>query len=365
MSKLLKSLWISIVALLLFAPLGGRRVYAQTGNIEGDVKGYDGQPMVGIMVTLDRKEIKQHFQVKTDKKGHYFHAGLPVGLYRVGFQQDGKEIYYLDNIKVPLQDTAKGDVNLKAEQERAKSQPPQLSEEQKKAMAQQEEVKKKHEDMKSVFEQGRSLATEKKYDEAIESFKKAGEMDPNQHVVFSNLAEAYKQVKKYDEAIENYNKALAILANKPNPEIEASYHMNMGIVYGLAGKMDNAQAEMKKSAELSPPNASKAYYNLGAMLTNTGKYAEAVEAFKQAVATDPKNADAQYQLGTALVSMATTTPDGKVVPAPGTIEAFQKYLELAPDGKNAQLAKDMISALSGTVTTKYGTEKSEKAAKKR
>ena len=143
MCKPLKLFFISIVAFLLFGPLGVRKVYAQTGNIEGEVKGYDGQPMVGVLVTLDRKEIKQHFQVKTDKKGHYFHAGLPVGLYRVGFQQDGKEIYYLDNIKVPLQDTAKGDVNLKAEQERAKSQPPQLTEEQKKAVAQQEEAKKK------------------------------------------------------------------------------------------------------------------------------------------------------------------------------------------------------------------------------
>jgi tetratricopeptide (TPR) repeat protein len=318
---------------------------------------------VGVLITLDRKEIKQHFQVKTDKKGHYFHAGLPVGFFKVGVQQDGKEIYFLDNIKVPLQDTVTADINLKAEQERAKGQPPVLTEEQKKVLAQQEQEKKKHEDMKGVFEQGRALAAEKKYDEAVETFKKAAEMDPNQHVIFSNMAESYKQLKKYDDAIESYSKALTILANKPSPEIEASYHMNMGIVYGLAGKMDNAQAEMKKSAELSPLNASKAYYNLGAMLTNTGKYAEAVEAFKQSVATDPKNADAQYQLGTGLVGMATTTPDGKVVPAPGTIEAFQKYLELAPDGKYAQSAKDMIAALSTSVQTKYGTERPEKKKK--
>jgi tetratricopeptide (TPR) repeat protein len=363
MLKLLKLLFVAIVVLVLFAPMGGQKVYAQTGNIEGEVKGYDGQPLVGVLITLDRKEIKQHFQVKTDKKGRYFHAGLPVGFYRVGVQQDGKEIWYLDNIKVPLQDTARADVNLKAEQEKAKSQPPVLTEEQKKVLAQQEQEKQKHEDMKGVFEQGRALAAEKKYDEAVEAFKKAAEMDPNQHVIFSNMAESYKQLKKYDEALENYNKALAILANKPNPDIEASYHMNMGIIHGLAGKMDNAQAEMKKSAELSPLNASKAYYNLGAMLTNTGKYAEAVEAFKQSVAADPKNADAQYQLGTGLVGMATTTPDGKVVPAPGTIEAFQKYLELAPDGKYAQAAKDMIAALSTSVQTKYGTERSEKKKK--
>ncbi len=218
--------------------------------------------------------------------------------------------------------------------------------------------------MKGLFEQGRLLATEKRYDEAVEVFKRAAEMDPGQHVIFSNMGESYKQLKKYDEAIESYNKALAALAAKPNPEIEASYHMNLGIIFGMAGKMTEASAEMQKSAELAPANASKAYYNLGAMLVNSGKSADAVAAFKKSVESDPKNADAQYQLGISLVGMATFTPEGKTIPAEGTIEAFQKYLELAPEGKFAASAKDMITTLSTTVETKYKAEK-EKTAKKK
>ena len=31
------------------------------------------------------------------------------------------------------------------------------------------------------------------------------------------------------------------------------------------------QAELKKAAELDPPNAGKYYYNLGAMLVNAGQ----------------------------------------------------------------------------------------------
>ena len=140
--------------------------------------------------------------------------------------------------------------------------------------------------------------------------------------------------------------------------------MNMGIIHGLSGKMDNASTEMKKSAELNPANASQAYYNLGAVLVNSGKSAEAVEAFKKAVEANPKNADAQYQLGISLTGMATVTPEGKTTPAPGTVEAFQKYLELAPDGKYAAQAKSMIEALSQTVETKFKAEK-EKPAKKK
>jgi len=64
------------------------------------------------------------------------------------------------------------------------------------------------------------------------------------------------------------------------------------------------------------------------------------------------------------VKAATVTPEGKTVPAPGTVEAFQKYLELAPDGKYAAQAKSMIEALSQTVETKFKAEK-EKPAKKK
>ena len=119
---------LPILCLVLLTVLRSREAFAQTGSLEGDVVGFEGTPLVGVTVTIDRKDIKQHFEVKkTDKKGHYFHAGLPVALYRVAVVQDGKELYYFDNIKVPLGDTMKLDFNLKQEMERAKSQPRERS----------------------------------------------------------------------------------------------------------------------------------------------------------------------------------------------------------------------------------------------
>jgi tetratricopeptide (TPR) repeat protein len=92
---------------------------------------------------------------------------------------------------------------------------------------------------------------------------------------------------------------------------------------------------------------------MGAVLVNGGNYAPAEEAFKQAIAADPNYADAYYQYGVALMAKATTTPDGKVVPPPGTVEAFQKYLELKPDGPFADGAKGMLQAIGGGVQTNY------------
>ena len=40
-----------------------------------------------------------------------------------------------------------------------------------------------------------------------------------------------------------------------------------------------------------------------------------------------------------------------------TVEAFQKYLDLKPDGANAQTAKDTIAMLGSSVETTYGKQK--------
>ena len=59
---------------------------AQTTQVEGTVKlkQADGTetPVVGATVDIYRTDIKSDYHVKTDKKGHYLHAGLPfIGTY--------------------------------------------------------------------------------------------------------------------------------------------------------------------------------------------------------------------------------------------------------------------------------------------
>lgn len=366
MTKFAKLLPLPILCLVFLTVFASKQAQAQTGSLEGDVIGFDGTPLVGVTVTIDRKDIKQHFEIKkTDKKGHYFHAGLPVSFYRVAVVQDGKELYFFDNIKVPLGDTMKLDFNLKQEMERAKSQPREMTAEEKAARAKQEEEGKKHDTMKGRFDKGREFYQAKQYDQAIEEFKAAAELDATQHVIFANLAEAYKNTRKFDDAVQSYNKALELLAAKPDPAIEASYHMNLALIYALGGKMPEALAETEKSTKLNPATGSKAYYNLGATLVNSGKASEAADAFKKSTEVDPNNADAQYQLGICLMARAQTTPEGKVIPAPGTIEAFQKYIELQPNGSFAPVARDMITTLSSSVETKFKAEKEKSAPKKK
>src|SRR5215467_6986566 len=58
---------------------------AQTGRLEGDVvKADTKEPIVGAEVLIERTDIKGNYPVKTDKKGHFLHAGVPyVGTYTI------------------------------------------------------------------------------------------------------------------------------------------------------------------------------------------------------------------------------------------------------------------------------------------
>jgi tetratricopeptide (TPR) repeat protein len=96
---------------------------------------------------------------------------------------------------------------------------------------------------------------------------------------------------------------------------------------------------------------------LGALLTNAGQAEPATVAFKKAIEVDPNYADAYYQYGISLMGKATLGEGGKMVPVAGTGEAFQKYLELAPNGPNAEAAKALLDSIGMKVETEFGKKK--------
>ena len=86
----------------------------------------------------------------------------------------------------------------------------------------------------------------------------------------------------------------------------------------------------------------------------------AVEAFDKAIAADPKNADAYYLKGIDLMGLLKMDSNNKVIAPPGMADAFQKYLELQPDGVHAAEAKNDLALVGSTVETSYGTTKKKK-----
>lgn len=355
--------------------------FAQITGIEGVVKGEDGKPLQGAVIKIHRTDIKGDYTTKSDKKGHYIYNGLPYGKYDLTVLVGDKQVDELKGVQTRPGDLQQLNFDLKADKtpsqadanKQALAQKAmesgqisdelarQLTPEQKAQLQKQIDAnvnqRKKNNALNQAYNDGMAALEAKNYDVAIEDFNKAGEVDPNQIAVWSHLAQAYqddagtKTGADHDalvgKAIETYNKALTL---KPD---DASIHNNYGLLLAKAGKFPDATAELEKAAQLEPANACKYYYNLGALYTNAGQVDPAIDAFKKGIAADPNCADAYYQTGVNMMAKVSTGADGKMVAAPGTVEAFQKYLELKPDGPYAQSAKDMLTTLGSTVDSSY------------
>lgn len=359
--------------------------FAQTSSMEGDVKGEDGAPLKGALVKIERQDIKGNYKVKTDKKGHFFHAGLPLGTYNVILEVDGKDRDKVAGIRTRLGDPQPVNFDLQKMKQKqdalAKAaETGQLTDEQKREMsgeqraAMEKQMKErqqslaKNKALNDAFNAGKDAMTQKNYQAAVESFTKATELDPKQHVVWASLAESYTALagtKTGAEAdavmakgMEAWNKTIEL---KPD---DAAYHNNFALALVKMKKIPEAQAELTKAAQLDPSSAGKYYYNLGAVMTNSGQLDAAGEAFKKAIELQPDYAPAQYQFGLFLMSKATTTPDGKIVPPAGAKEAFEKYLQMDPNGPNAEAAKGMLSAMSASIQTEYKNPSAPPPSKK-
>jgi len=359
--------------LIVFAALVGALVavlapgaLAQTGSISGVILDATAKPWPGLTVqAVSDQGAKQ--EAKTDNDGKYAIRGLRPGVYDltvISFPppNDKQPPYQMAKVRVQGGEDAKADANFK---EILAKQGAAAQEEAKK----REEEKQKFQGMKVHFEAGvgflnqagqakADLAkatadqrdakkqelkdlSEKAVTELEAAKAAAGEKDPNLNLIMARLGDAYDAAGRADDAANAYRTAIEL---KPS----AAYYNNLGGILGRAGKIEEAMAAFQKSAELDPQNAAQAYRNGGITLYNVGKMKEAVEPLKKATELDPKNAQAWYLLGAALVGSMDYKKVGdkmEVVVQPGTVEAYQKAVELDPTGPYGQQAKLGLEAL--------------------
>jgi Tfp pilus assembly protein PilF len=366
------------------ALLGVLGAFAQTSSIEGDVKGEDGKAYAGKdkkadYVEIERTDIKGNYKTHVDKKGHFFHAGLPLGTYNIRLFIEGKMVDQVSGVRTRLGDPTPVNFDLasmaaqrKAMQQAAQSG--QLTEEMKrdmspeqraaieKQMKEQAEKMAKNKALNDAFNAGMAAVQAQQWPQAIEQLTKAQELavnesPQNQLAVASNLASAYdgwSKTAKGDEAVQASAKAeeayKKVIELKPD---DASIHNNYGLLLARQKKFKEAEEELGKAAALDPAGAGKYYYNLGAILVNTGQNDPAGDAFKKAIEADPNYADAHYQYGIFLTGKAQVAADGTMTFPPGTRESFEKYVELKPDGPFAESAKSMIGTMGAKVDTEY------------
>jgi tetratricopeptide (TPR) repeat protein len=356
------------------------RAAAQTGSISGSIMDVNGKPWAEVVIrTVSDQGAKQ--ETKTDSGGKFSVLNLRSGIYTVFVvfpPPNDKQAPYEAKCRVQGGEDAKVDLNFK---DIVSKQGAEAQEQVKKA----EEAKSKMEGLKAHFAAGNALIDQEKQakielqkapadqrdgfkqkladlsDQAVKEFQEAAkslvEKDPNAHLVWFKLGEAYDTAGRNDDAAQAYQQAIAAKPDVPG------YYNNLGNVLARAGKIDEAKAAYTKSAGLDPPNAATAWRNFGISLYNANRLGDAVEPLQKAAELDPKNAQTWYLLGASLVYKMTTKRVGnkeEVQFAPGTIEAYEKAVELDPNGTWGQQAKqglEQLQLMAPGIETKVNLKK--------
>ncbi len=134
------------------------------------------------------------------------------------------------------------------------------------------------------------------------------------------------------------------------PDALGTAYSSLGEIYIHEKKFPEAQSAFDTAVKDNP--AGEALYRRNEMIFffKTGNADGQLAAANQAIAVDPTRAMLYYFKGQALVSNATVDPKTqKIVLPPGCAEAYEKYLQLDPNGQFSADARGVLAAAGVTV----------------
>src|SRR5262245_6851718 len=378
--KMRKHVVVALLMMLLFSSLA----FAQLAKVEGKATDEAGQPVANAIVEYQSHDTGQKYQLKTDKGGKFMSIGIQPGFYKVSLIKDGKTLFFFNKVQITLAggEDSPNNLNFDLAKEKAGAGGQQkLTPEQQKAIEERQKAQAENLKIKGLNEKlaaAKAAEDAGNWDQAVAIMQESTTLDPTKDLLWARLGDvqlgAGKAVEKSDQeaakqhyakSAEAYQKALAI-------KQVGAYHNNYGQALARNGKPKEALQEYTAAAQVDPPNAPMYYFNAGATLTNESmserdaalrqKYIdEANAAFDKAIQAKPDYAEAWFQKGLNLFANAKVDPKtNKITPPDGTAEAFQKYLELEPEGKHAEEAKGIITSLGESVKTTYKKGKTAK-----
>jgi len=392
----MKRIFPGCAALLLALLLPVIAAAQNSASIAGQVLDRDGKPWMGVTVEV-KSEAGRIFTLKTDKDGKFTQVGLAGGLYTFTLTKPPELPSPGYTEKHPLSTDAENPVSFNFKEIVAHAGGPSAEE-----LKKRDDQANAFKNMKANFQAGldamTDVAEQRKqlsaapadqkaaikdkmsadYQTAITSFQEAEKgVEPkdvgNHAVVWANLGQAYDGAGKYEDASAAYQKAIEL---KPAPE----YYANLGTSLANAGTSQTDPTVLRervtaslgscdKAATLDPTNpaaGAHCYKNVGIVLSNKGDFKDAVPALQKATQSDAKDVQAWYLLGGAYTGMIDSKQTGDkiiyIIP-PGTAEAYQKVIDIDPNGPYAAQAKtmlDSLAAMGGGVSTTVGEKRKKK-----
>ena len=181
------------------------------------------------------------------------------------------------------------------------------------------------------YEEGVNYHKEKKYEEAVQSFDKAIKLDNTKSKYYSARGRAKEWLKQYEEAKKDAETALEL--DKNNVE---SY-LVFGYINSELHQYYEAIKDYDKAIELNP-NDTDVYFNRGNAKYNLYQYEEAIKDFDKVIELDPNYAYAYNNRGVSKENL------GQYEDA---LKDLKKALELEP---NNEYTKNNIK----NIQNKYG-----------
>lgn len=352
-----KLMYALMTTLLFLASTATAWSQATAGKVQGKVTD-GGKPVADAQVTLTNADNGRAFKMKTDKNGQFTGVGIPFGVYdedvtagekrfkaKVQVKGEGGAV---DDLSVEMTSGKPGAGPSKAEMEKLKAE------------------REKGMNLNALIVQYNAAQTAKNWQEAADILKKMITAEPNRWEYQKALGDTELNLGQYQEAADTYEKVIPLAENatKTDPKADPAKAKvavgqmltNEGNAYLKLKKNDKAIEAYTKAAAMDP-NPATAYFNICATQYNTGNTQGALAACDKAIAADPARADAYFIKGSLMVGESKLDKEGKLQATPGTSEALNKYLELAPDGPHANDVKAMLQAIGGKIETTYHEKK--------
>ena len=162
---------------------------------------------------------------------------------------------------------------------------------------------------------GATLQGQGKLQEAVASFDRAIQLNPDFVNAHSNLGNTLRDLGRLEEAEASCRQAISLKPGIPEA------HTNLGNTLRDLGRLEEAEASYRKAIALKPDYAG-AYNNLGIMLQELGRSKDAEASYRQAITVKPDFVDAHSNLGITLRDL------GRLEEAEAS---YRKAIALKPD----------------------------------
>jgi tetratricopeptide (TPR) repeat protein len=168
----------------------------------------------------------------------------------------------------------------------------------------------------------------------------------NHSLILGNMGSAYDILGRHEDAAASFRSAI-----EWSPS--AVLYLRLATSQAKKGNFDDAKISCKHASSIDGSRTGECWANIGFVLSNDRRYAEAVEPLRIATKAAPKDATPWWVLANALLnSFPTATADGAKTSSNRSeaVEALQRYLQADPNGPYADRVRAQLRSLSGSLS---------------